>query len=198
MIYFSADFHFGHANIIKYCKRPFLSASDQVLLDSGVVAYNDKDWHPDKDSVSLMDNTILDNINTIVKEEDELWFLGDFCFASSRHTYYETAKKYRNRINCKNIYILLGNHDKLAISPLFSSVNTLTNITYNSRIIVMCHYAMRTWYDQGRSYMLYGHSHGNLPDDPNALSIDVGVDCHDFKPLSFYDVEKIMAKKVLK
>lgn len=42
---------------------------------------------------------------------------------------------------------------------------------------------------------LTGNSHGSLPDDPTQLRIDVGVDCHDFYPLSFSEVKQIMFKK---
>ncbi len=34
MNFFTADLHFGHANIIKYCKRPFtdVAAMDRALI----------------------------------------------------------------------------------------------------------------------------------------------------------------------
>ncbi len=44
-------------------------------------------------------------------------------------------------------------------------------------------------------YHLHGHSHGSLPDNPNALSLDCGVDTHDFYPYSFEEVEDRMSKK---
>lgn len=55
---------------------------------------------------------------------------------------------------------------------------------------------MVVWKDG--SWHLYGHSHGNLPDDPNSLSFDVGVDTNNFKPYSLKDVERIMAGKTFK
>lgn len=42
---------------------------------------------------------------------------------------------------------------------------------------------------------LYGHSHGTLPDDEAALSFDVGVDCHNFYPVSYEEVKAVMARK---
>lgn len=42
---------------------------------------------------------------------------------------------------------------------------------------------------------LTGNSHGSLPDDNTQLRIDVGVDCHDFYPISFSEVKDIMSKK---
>ena len=41
--------------------------------------------------------------------------------------------------------------------------------------IVLCHYAMRVWNKSHHgNFMLYGHSHGSLADDPNSMSFDVG------------------------
>jgi calcineurin-like phosphoesterase family protein len=51
-IWFTSDTHFGHANIIKYCERPF----------------RDTDH---------MDAVIVDNWNSIVSPEDTVYHLGD-------------------------------------------------------------------------------------------------------------------------
>lgn len=60
MIWFTADTHFGHKNIIKYCDRPF-------------------------DSIENMDQTIIGAINNNVQPNDILWHLGDFCFAPRKN-----------------------------------------------------------------------------------------------------------------
>ncbi len=65
--------------------------------------------------------------------------------------------------------------------------------------IVMLHYSMRVWNKSHHgSWHLYGHSHGTLPDDPNSLSIDVGVDCHNYQPISYDEIKSIMSKKEFK
>ncbi len=56
-IWFTADFHFGHSHIIRYCNRPFRSVAE-------------------------MDQAILDRLNASVKVNDILYFLGDFCIGS--------------------------------------------------------------------------------------------------------------------
>ena len=62
--------------------------------------------------------------------------------------------------------------------------------------IVLFHYAMRVWRNDFRgSWHLYGHSHGNLPDKADRYAFDIGVDCHDFYPLSYAEVKAIMKTK---
>lgn len=53
--FFIADTHFNHANIIRYCKRPF-------------------------SNVEEMNNVLIENINSKVGEADILWHLGDWGF----------------------------------------------------------------------------------------------------------------------
>jgi len=48
------------------------------------------------------------------------------------------------------------------------------------------------------SWHLYGHSHGNLPDTPTSLSMDVGVDTHGFRPWHFDEISTLMAERVKK
>jgi calcineurin-like phosphoesterase family protein len=51
---------------------------------------------------------------------------------------------------------------------------------------------MKVWNGSHKGdWQLYGHSHGTLPDDPNALSCDVGVDCWNYFPVS---MEQLRAK----
>lgn len=176
MIYFTADTHFRHYNILKYCNRPF------TLIEE-------------------MDNVFIDNINRVVRPEDTLYHLGDFAFGRENDII-----GIRSRINCRNIILIYGNHDKtirqmhFAVKRLFfRDCHELLEIKIGGQSITLCHYAMKVW---NKSYygawMLYGHSHGSLPDDPNSLSIDCGVDCHNYSPISFSQVHDIMSKKTWK
>lgn len=56
-----ADPHFGHENIIRYCNRPFESATE-------------------------MDKALIDNWNKTVSNADIIWVLGDFALASRDYT----------------------------------------------------------------------------------------------------------------
>ena len=60
------------------------------------------------------------------------------------------------------------------------------------QLIVLCHYAFRVWRNAHHgSWHLYGHSHGSLPSA--GRSMDVGVDCHDFSPISYEQVKTAFA-----
>jgi len=165
MDWFTADTHLGHANIIKHCNRPFANVAE-------------------------MDEVILDGLNSAVAASDTLYHLGDFAFRGGL----AAIAAYRARIRCRRIVLILGNHDphtsaglpKPALLDVFSEAYTMLRIRPmfggRRRPIVLCHYAMRTWQSSCHgSWHLYGHSHGMLP--PVGLSLDVGVDRHEFRPV---------------
>ena len=54
-IFFTSDTHFGHKNILKYCDRPF-------------------------ESVSVMNEALIENWNKVVDENSLIFHLGDFNF----------------------------------------------------------------------------------------------------------------------
>ena len=58
-VWFTADSHFSHANIIKYCNRPY---SDAASMNKDMV----KRW------------------NACVKKDDIVWHLGDFCLGNKK------------------------------------------------------------------------------------------------------------------
>lgn len=167
--YFTADTHFGHARIIEYCKRPY------------------------KD-MNHMNEELIARWNSKVKHDDTVYHLGDFGFGP-------TMPFIRRRLNGK-IRLILGNHDKITLenANLFESIKSLELIGIgNGQRVVLCHYAMRVWQMQGHgSWQLYGHSHGNLADDPAIRSLDVGVDCWDYYPVSIPQIEAKMALKTSK
>ena len=59
MIYFTADLHFGHGKIIKYCKRPFKCADE-------------------------MNEILINQWNHVVKPTDTVYVLGDFAMGDPR------------------------------------------------------------------------------------------------------------------
>jgi len=169
-IWFTADTHLGHANIIKYTKRPFAN-------------------------IEQMDATLISNWNSKIAPDDQVYFLGDFCFANT-----DKAKSYLNRLN-GHIAFIEGNHDR-SVQPLkhlFKPYTKYMEINIDGISVTLCHYALRVWNKAHHgSYSLYGHSHGSLPDDPNARSFDCGVDTNNFFPYSWEDVKRKMGSKTWK
>jgi len=141
-----------------------------------------------------MDQTILDRLNASVKANDILYFLGDFCIGSKVR-----ALEHRKQIRCEKIFAVPGNHDKQIrkLTEEFSWLSNLAEISIHGQPIVICHYAMRVWNRSHHgAWHLYGHSHGNLPDTPSSLSMDVGVDTHDFRPWHSDEIRALMADRV--
>lgn len=175
--YFTADTHFYHNNVIKYCNRPF-------------------------SSVEEMNESLIHNWNSVVSNTDIVYHLGDFGFAKP-----EYLINIFRRLNGREKHLILGNHDKVLKNKtdIFDTISPLKKIyiqdlsleTKKKRQgIVLCHYAMKVWDRKNYGYwQLYGHSHGTLQDDPFSLSIDVGVDCHNYMPISYEEIKKIMSRK---
>lgn len=184
--FFTADTHFGHANIIRYTKRPWLKSGD---------VNENNQWVSRQiaaDRCFEMDEELIKRWNSVVRPIDYVYHLGDFCFRD-----FDT---YFHRLN-GIITFVEGNHDKAARQSKhkFHSYHNLLETIVNSTAIVMCHYAMKVWNKSHRgAWHLYGHSHGTLPDDPNSLSIDVGVDCNNYYPMHFDQVSRIMKTKTFK
>jgi calcineurin-like phosphoesterase family protein len=139
-----------------------------------------------------MDQAILERLNASVKANDILYFPGDLCIGNQAR-----ILEYCRRIRYKKIFAVPGNHDKQArkLKEKFSWLDNLAEVSSNGQPIVLCHYALRVWNRSNRgSWHLYGHSHGRLPDVLRSLSMDVGVDTHDFRPWHFDEIADIMKK----
>lgn len=135
-----------------------------------------------------MDEAILARLNQCVKAEDHLYFLGDFCMGGPK-----VALTYREKIRCRRIHCVLGNHDRaiLKIADQFIWMKDLAEVTIRDQRIVMCHYAMRTWHQAARgAWHLCGRSHGKLPPAEGSRSLDVGVDTNDLRPYSFDELRE--------
>lgn len=86
MIFFTADTHFFHKNVIDYCDRP----------------YRTLDGHPD---VEAMNADLVKQWNETVRPQDTVYHLGDFGFGNPKR-----LLEIRNRLYGKLI-LVKGNHD---------------------------------------------------------------------------------------
>lgn len=162
-VFFTSDTHFGHARIIELCKRPFANVDE-------------------------MDEALIANWNARVKPGDTVWHLGDFTLGSG-----DMAMRYLARLN-GNIHLVWGNHDRESVRDLntWRSSQYAAEINHEGHKITLCHYAMRVWNKSHHgALMLFGHSHGNLCG--TRQSLDVGVDCWDFKPVTLPEITGLMS-----
>lgn len=190
-VWFTADTHFGHGNIIRYCNRPFLNIHEAEMAATDPRGK----WRVSRETVQRHDEALLDAINTHVGRQDILWVVGDFCWGKLAE-----AQKYRNRILCQNVYLIWGNHDHRSVGSVFTEAFEQVMVTVEGQDIWLNHYPARSW--NGRFHgvwHLYGHVHGRLAaeDDrnPSWLTKDVGVDACEYRPWSFEELRTYLAPR---
>jgi len=172
MDFFTADWHLDHENIIRFSKRPFTDTEE-------------------------MGRTIIRNLNEAVGPDDRLFMLGDV--TAGRTDCYD---RWLNQITCRNRFLFPGNHDKdlKALAKYFEFLPIPYGYhVYRERdqVTILHHHAMRVWPRAHHgAWHLYGHSHGNLPNLPGAAAFDIGVDCWNFKPLSYAQVCAEMKRRI--
>jgi calcineurin-like phosphoesterase family protein len=169
MIYFTADTHFCHGNIIGSCARPF-STTDE------------------------MNNEMIGRWNSVVTERDEIYILGDFMYKGSA----KEANRILSILKGKK-YLVKGNHDRyLELTDFnhgaFEWVKEYYMLKHDGIKIVLFHYPMLTWDGSFHgSIHLYGHVHNSGIQHPEfgeklkilgPRAVNVGVDVNDFYPVS--------------
>lgn len=160
--WFTADTHFGHANIIRYCNRPFTSVGE---MDGAIVAA----W------------------NAVVRPDDDVWHLGDFAFRNARD-----ASSYLRRLQGRIHLIWGNHDsEEVRHLPGWASSQPMAEIVVESTRLVLLHYGMRVWPRSHHGALhFYGHSHGTLPGDRQ--SCDVGVDnaAWGYRPVSLAEIRR--------
>lgn len=155
----TADPHFGHKNIIKFCNRPF-------------------------SNVKEMDETLIKHWNNVTDDNDEIHVVGDFAYGCTMEYALSVIKKLKGVK-----HLVTGNHDSLAIRMnsirpnTWKTIKEMDEITIQNQRVVLCHYSLRVWHHSYRGVIhLFGHTHGSLA--PLGKSFDIGVDCWNFTPVT--------------
>ena len=166
MIYFTADTHFGHANVLNFTERPYRS-------------------------IEQMNRALVNNINSRVGLRDELYILGDFGYKLG----IQEQAAIREAIFCRNVHLVLGNHDHKWDTPGWDKVFILERDICQVKLsggrrFICCHYPMVDWPGLSRgSIHLHGHIHSRPSynewnREMRLLRYDVGVDANDMAPVS--------------
>lgn len=135
-------------------------------------------WRRPFDSVAAMDALLVERWNATVGPEDEVWHLGDVARRPA------DVPALLARLHGTK-HLLRGNNDADATlaAPGWASTGDYAELALDGRDLVLGHYPFRSWNRQGRGAInLHGHSHGRLK--PLPRQYDVGVDGHDFAPVT--------------
>lgn len=189
-----SDLHLNHNKNFIFEKRGFVSIQD----------HND---------------TIINTINDKVKPDDNLISLGDFCLMTKEDEF----EKFRERINCKNIYMIFGNHPnpiyKIFKREVFSKygedievypfryknmifIGYHMDFVIQGKYVVINHFPLDIWdHMKDGAYMLCGHSHYSFErthkDSTDGKILDCGWEGHG-KPYNFREIIEIMEKKTIR
>lgn len=189
MIYFSSDHHFDHKNIISYTDRPF----------SGV---------------NEMNEIMVQRWNTVVTDNDEIYCLGDFSLD------FRAVKIFTPQLKGKK-YLVPGNHDdchprRKKSAKMLQKYKDLgwTVLPVQTDLIVpnlvpypgwlLCHFPYKHGDFELQRYrelrpdpenrlLLHGHCHSTPKTFKKDNMIDVGVDAHDFYPVSLNQILEIVS-----
>ncbi len=150
-IHVVSDTHFNHANIIRFCDRPFASLAE-------------------------MNEEMIDAWNNAVMPKDQVWVGGDFAYNAKDEGSISVGKLFM-ALNGKK-HLVRGNHDEQNRSVLelpWTTITDLASVKIEGMRFVMCHYPLETWKAPSKFIHLHGHCHGNLKRQISRR-FDVGVD----------------------
>lgn len=172
-VWFSADSHFGHKNIINYCDRPF-------------------------DSVDEMDAELIENWNEVVAPEDDVYYLGDFSLDFRRVRQVVPLLRGKIHLVAGNHDLCHSSHSSSSVYSQRYKDAGFTTVSQNGILEiagerVLCnhlpYYSLDdpdTRYqelkpnDEGQ-WLLHGHVHQRWK--IKNRQINVGVDVWDFYPV---------------
>jgi calcineurin-like phosphoesterase family protein len=161
-VWFTADTHLGHNNIIRYCKRPFSSHEE-------------------------MEEVMLERFNKVLRKGDLLYHLGDVAWSE-----YELGGFFGrlNTRSVHLILGNHDNRKEEEYKRHFQWVGQGKKVNVERVPVLLYHYPIRSWQSKGRGgYHLYGHCHGTV--EPGLdRSMDVGVDTHNYSPWSWDEVHE--------
>jgi calcineurin-like phosphoesterase family protein len=167
--------HFHHKNIVK-----------------GTSEWKDKSICREFETLEHHDEYLIHIINQKIKWDHTLLFLGDWSFGG-----FEYIKRFRDRINCREIHFVLGNHDhhiesnREDIQSIFNSVQDKLHIEIKDKNFILDHMPLETWHNIFKGWFhLFGHQHSNRIGPGRKM--DVGID-KEGTLISPYSIDEIVS-----
>lgn len=181
MIWFTSDLHFGHKNVIEFCKRPFSSVED-------------------------MERGLISNWNSCVSDGDIVYILGDMFFCGVKK-----IKEIMPQLNGKKHLVLGNHDwgkvkPRRAEELGFESVTQNSEIGFEFQdgkvlMLKLCHFPYSGDHTKDVRYLEYRpndvggillHGHVHEAWKVRGRQINVGVDVWDYKPVSQKQIEEIV------
>lgn len=165
-IFIIGDPHFWHKNIINYCNRPFATVEE-------------------------MNETLIENWNSVVGKQDVVYVLGDFALCG-KDRIIEITQKLNGRKR-----LVLGNHDGASLETYR---NAGFEYIYNHPVIldefyILSHYPQTYIQKNGLYANIYAHVH----DDPAHKDVSSRTFCSSveretmkYAPIEFEFVKYLM------
>ena len=187
VVWITSDTHYHHTNICRGITR-WRTQDGKIPVDST----------RDFQTMDEMNATIVNNINEKVGPNDTLIHLGDVAFGG-----FERIGEFLDRLVCKNIHLVLGNHDQHIkinrenIRDRFLSVQNYLEVTIGGVDFVLSHYPHASWNQLSKGAI---HLHGHVHLSPqnkwgNGKKLDVGLDGNNLYPYSITEIVHMMDKR---
>ena len=169
-IFYTADTHFGHENVIRFCDRPFENEDE-------------------------MNRVLIANWNARVADDDDVYVVGDFAYrcGSSVRDLARSLKGRKHLVVGNHDFKWMRDEEAVAE---FVEASPLLEIDDGDRHVTLCHYPMMEWRNSRRdaSWHIHGHIHKDTSGDfwpllrsmPHALN--AGVDINHFFPVTFEEL----------
>lgn len=181
--YFTSDTHFGHANIIRYSRRPFQDVDG--MNDSLVEAWNDT-----------------------VRPTDEVWHLGDVVMGNAAESLELIAYLHGRKLlvpgnhdRCWEGHKKPGAWAQTYELAGFEIMPSQTSLRLADREVQLCHFPYegdshdQDRYDSHRpadrgQWLLHGHVHDKWRQ--HGRQVNVGMDVWDYRPVAVESLEALI------
>lgn len=178
-VWFTADHHWGHSNIIEYCNRPFRD-------------------------LPHMESTIMRRHNERVSLGDTVFHVGDFFFRESITRPLIPYTTFIERLN-GHIILIQGNHDSnngvktviqqcvidhggIKMLLIHQYEHAIVSSTVEDVDIVLCGHVHEKWLHKNILIYMGGTDYKIVP------AINVGVDQWNFYPTNLRELQKLLSK----
>ncbi len=175
--WFVSDTHFNHANIIRYCNRPW----------HGEARDEDGEFAVTEDDVRRMNETMIGKWNAAVGKDDVVWHLGDFCLGKDQKT---AIPELVSRLNGK-IRLVMGNHDRHSVKFYYDAG---FDRVYDRPVVIngfciLSHAPVE--FVKGPFFNVAGHVHGCAAYRTwSRNSCIVCVERHGYRPVSWDEIRR--------